>query len=58
MPITERRGEIYTELAYWSAATASAELLAVRRYLERFPAGRLAPLARWLLASGGPEPVP
>ncbi len=43
------RGEIYTELAYWAAAMNSAEPRELRRYLERFPEGRIVPLARWLL---------
>ncbi len=47
--ITERRGEIYTQPAYWAAATRSAELDDFRRYLERFPAGHFASLAEWIL---------
>ena len=38
-----------TELAYWSAARGSAEPSDYRLYLERFPAGSFAPLARWIL---------
>ena len=52
--VTERRGEIYTQLAYWAAAVESGHLGDVRRYLERFPGGHLAPLARWLLAATMP----
>ena len=47
--VTERRGEIYTQLAYWAAAKRGAEPREVRRYLERFPAGHFAPLAQWIL---------
>ncbi len=52
--VTERRGEIYTQLAYWAAALDSGRLGDVSRYLERFPTGHLAPLARWLLANATP----
>ncbi len=47
--VAERRGEVHTELAYWTAARRSAKQREVRRYLERFPEGRFAPLARWIL---------
>ncbi len=52
--VTERRGEIATELAYWAAARKSGHRQEVERYLQRFPGGRFAPLARWLLELPGP----
>ncbi len=49
LKVAEGRGEIYTELAYWTAARNSSEPREYRRYVERFPDGRFAPLARWIL---------
>ncbi len=55
--VTERRGEIATELAYWAAARRSLDPEAVRRYLERFPGGRFAPLAQWILERSDDAPA-
>ena len=38
-----------TEVIYWSAARNSRLALDYLRYLERYPTGRFAPLARWIL---------
>ncbi|MEE8522937.1 MAG: hypothetical protein V3T72_03315, partial [Thermoanaerobaculia bacterium] len=40
--------ELYTQLAYWTAAKRSAEPRQVRRYLERFPEGHFALSAQWI----------
>ncbi len=50
--VTELRGEIVTELAYWQAARKSRDRRQVRRYLERFPEGHFAQLAEWILSRG------
>ncbi|MCK6452439.1 MAG: caspase family protein, partial [Alphaproteobacteria bacterium] len=58
-PATQRTGggDDQAELAFWDAIKNSGIPAEFRAYLESFPNGRFAPLARLRAQQGGPQPT-